>query len=304
MKWDFASVFANTDALLVGAAGTLRIFALCLVLGLGLGLVVGLGRYARAPWLYWPATAFVEFFRNIPALVQIFWWYYALPVLTGIQGSAFAASAVALTLYSTAYLAEIYRSGIECDLPGHHDVDMNGVLPVRFDRIWEAARAVDFHGQEAFVMAPEDLLLSLCINSCRKRYFRLKHLFDIAETVHRLDLDWNRKRSAEYFARLRTTSRGFAHSLGGKFADNPIWFLRRVITVHPLGGAPMGRTPGEGVVDSYGNVFGHPGLHIADGSVMPGPTGPNPSFTIAALADRFADQIIDPDRRAAEAAVS
>ncbi len=86
----------------------------------------------------------------------------------------------------------LYRSGIECDLPGHHDVDMNGVLPVRFDRIWEAARAVDFHGQEAFVMAPEDLLLSLCINSCRKRYFRLKHLFDIAETVRRLDLDWDR----------------------------------------------------------------------------------------------------------------
>ena len=53
-----------------------------------------------------------------------------------------------------------------------------------------------------------------------------------------------------------------------------------------------------------GNVFGHPGLHIADGSVMPGPTGPNPSFTIAALADRFADQIIEPDRRAAEAAAS
>ena len=71
-----------------------------------------------------------------------------------------------------------------------------------------------------------------------------------------------------------------------------------------LGGAPMGRHPGEGVVDAYGNVFGHPGLHIADGSVMPGPTGPNPSFTIAALADRFADQIIDPDRRAAEAAAS
>ena len=106
----------------------------------------------------------------------------------------------------------------------------------------------------------------------------------------RLDLDWNRKRSAEYFARLRTTSRGFAHALGGRFADNPIWFLRRVITVHPLGGCPMGRDATEGVVDPYGNVFGYPGLHIADGSVMPGPVGPNPSFTIAALADRFADQ--------------
>ena len=77
-----------------------------------------------------------------------------------------------------------------------------------------------------------------------------------------------------------------------------------MITVHPLGGAPMGRDASEGVVDAYGNVFGHPGLHIADGSVMPGPTGPNPSFTIAALADRFADQIIEPDRRAAEAAAT
>ncbi|WP_028067140.1 GMC oxidoreductase [Solirubrobacter soli] len=120
-----------------------------------------------------------------------------------------------------------------------------------------------------------------------------------------LDIDWRKASgSDEYFTRLRNTSRDFATALGGRFTDNPLWFLRRVITVHPLGGAPMGRHAGEGVVDAYGNVFGHPGLHIADGSVMPGPTGPNPSFTIAALADRFADQIIDPDRRAAEAAAS
>jgi cholesterol oxidase len=120
----------------------------------------------------------------------------------------------------------------------------------------------------------------------------------------RLDTTWRRTASEPYFERLRTTSRDMADALGGRFADNPLWFLRRVITVHPLGGAPMGRNPDEGVVDSWGNVFGYPGLHIADGSVMPGPTGPNPSFTIAALADRFADQIIEPDRRAAEAAAS
>jgi cholesterol oxidase len=120
----------------------------------------------------------------------------------------------------------------------------------------------------------------------------------------RLDTNWKRKESDAYFERLRTTSRAFAESLGGRFADNPLWFLRRVITVHPLGGAPMGRNPNEGVVDPWGNVYGYPGLHIADGSVMPGPTGPNPSFTIAALADRFADQIIEPDRRAAEAAAT
>jgi cholesterol oxidase len=120
----------------------------------------------------------------------------------------------------------------------------------------------------------------------------------------RLDTNWRRKASDAYFERLRTTSREFAEALDGRFADNPLWFLRRVITVHPLGGAPMGRDANEGVVDPWGNVYGYPGLHVADGSVMPGPTGPNPSFTIAALADRFADQIIEPDRRAAEAAAS
>ncbi len=51
----------------------------------------------------------------------------------------------------------------------------------------------------------------------------------------------------------------------------------------------MGRTADEGVVDPNGRVFGCPGLYVADGSVMPGPVGPNPSLTIAALADRFAD---------------
>jgi cholesterol oxidase len=120
----------------------------------------------------------------------------------------------------------------------------------------------------------------------------------------RLDIDWTREASAPYFEKVRTLSRDMARVLGGRFADNPLWYLRRVITVHPLGGAPMGRHPGEGVVDSYGNVFGHPGLHIADGSVMPGPTGPNPSFTIAALADRFADRMLESDHRAAEAALT
>ena len=54
-------------------------------------------------------------------------------------------------------------------------------------------------------------------------------------------------------------------------------------------------------MDAYGNVFGHPGLHIADGSVMPGPTGRTPGFTIAALADRFADQDTSIPTDAAEA---
>jgi cholesterol oxidase len=54
----------------------------------------------------------------------------------------------------------------------------------------------------------------------------------------------------------------------------------------------MGRGEREGVVDSYGQVFNYPGLFVADGAVMPGPVGANPSLTIAALADRFADGLL------------
>ncbi|MFL6131492.1 MAG: GMC oxidoreductase, partial [Nocardioidaceae bacterium] len=51
--------------------------------------------------------------------------------------------------------------------------------------------------------------------------------------------------------------------------------------------------PDRGVVDTSGEVFGCPRLFVADGSVMPGPVGANPSLTIAALADRFADALIE-----------
>jgi len=86
----------------------------------------------------------------------------------------------------------LYRAGVECDLLGHHDLDMHGVLPVSTERIWRAARRIDFRGTEAWVMGPEDLLISLCINACRKRFVRLKGLFDVAETVARLGIDWPR----------------------------------------------------------------------------------------------------------------
>ncbi|MFP5361967.1 MAG: GMC oxidoreductase [Thermoleophilia bacterium] len=109
-----------------------------------------------------------------------------------------------------------------------------------------------------------------------------------------LAIDWKKDGSSkEYFERVRDISKDVAEELGGTFLDNPIWLLSRVVTVHALGGCPMGRDDREGVVDSYGRVFNHPGLHIADGSVMPGPVGPNPSLTIAGLADRFADAILE-----------
>ena len=100
-------------------------------------------------------------------------------------------------------------------------------------------------------------------------------------------------RSSPYFERLRDACHELADSLGADFRDNPLWFLSRVITVHPLGGCPMGRDESEGVVDAWGEAFGHPRLHVVDGAMMPGPVGANPSLTIAALSDRAADRMLE-----------
>jgi cholesterol oxidase len=109
----------------------------------------------------------------------------------------------------------------------------------------------------------------------------------------RLDAQWSTATSEAHFERLRLTMRRIADVLGAEYTDNPAWFRKRVITVHPLGGAPMGRHPGEGVCDAYGEVFGLPGLYIADGAALPGPVGANPSLTIAALADRMATRLLE-----------
>jgi len=121
MHWDFSSVLANSDALIAGAIGTVRLFAVCLVAGLGLGLIVGLGRYAHTRWFNWPATAFVEFFRNTPVLVQMLWFYFALPILVPFEISPFAAAGLGISLNTAAFSAEIYRGGIQSIERGQWD---------------------------------------------------------------------------------------------------------------------------------------------------------------------------------------
>lgn len=114
----------------------------------------------------------------------------------------------------------------------------------------------------------------------------------------RLDVAWTTATSKDYFARVRDTMSAIADELGVRLRDNPLSFFRRVVTVHPLGGAPMGRDPSAGVCDAHGRVFGHPGLYVADGAAMPGPVGANPSLTIAAHADRVATGILsEPELR-------
>jgi cholesterol oxidase len=92
---------------------------------------------------------------------------------------------------------------------------------------------------------------------------------------------------------METAMRRISGALGGDFMRSPPWRppFRR-LTAHPLGGCAMSYGPGSGVVDHRGQVWGHPGLYVADAAVIPGPLAVNPSLTIAALAERTAHWMV------------
>ncbi len=111
-----------------------------------------------------------------------------------------------------------------------------------------------------------------------------------------LECDWSIDASRPFFEELLDTARDVAEGLGGELVDTAIGELDRIITVHPVGGCAMGRDVAEGVVDPWGRVHRCRGLYVADGSVMPGAVGANPSLTIAAFAERVATAVLGEPR--------
>ncbi|MGJ7611603.1 MULTISPECIES: amino acid ABC transporter permease [unclassified Variovorax] len=110
--WDFSVLWTYRRLLLIGLAYTLVFTVVCVVLGLLVGLATGLGRLSRNPWVSAPIRAYIEVFRCTPVLVQLVWFYYALPVLTGLEISAVVAATLCLSLYGGAFYSEIVRGGI------------------------------------------------------------------------------------------------------------------------------------------------------------------------------------------------
>lgn len=89
-----------------------------------------------------------------------------------------------------------------------------------------------------------------------------------------------------YIPVANSITRRLAERMGGEAWNTwPEVIMGAPTTAHILGGCPMGDTPEEGAVDRRGEVFGHPGLHVVDGSVVPVNLGVNPSLTITALAE-------------------
>ncbi|RZT36615.1 GMC oxidoreductase [Cupriavidus agavae] len=102
-----------------------------------------------------------------------------------------------------------------------------------------------------------------------------------------LDLEWSSRGSEAVIGAMVEAHRRLSAATGGEPWVPPTWrLLRNLITPHPLGGCNMGTSSANGVVDAAGRVFGHAGLYVMDGAIVPRALGLNPSRTIAALAER------------------
>lgn len=106
-------VFDHWQFLLAGVWQTLLVTAIALFFSILIGLGIGLMRISHRRVLSKVGRAYVEVFRNTPALVQLIWVYYCLPVLTGINLNATTSCTLALALNGAAYVAEIFRAGIQ-----------------------------------------------------------------------------------------------------------------------------------------------------------------------------------------------
>jgi His/Glu/Gln/Arg/opine family amino acid ABC transporter permease subunit len=111
LSFDISILVSNWPIFAKGLGVTLQFCAVSSVCGLGLAVLVALGRLSGRAWLRVPASAFVEVIRDTPFLVQVFVIYFVLPA-TGIAMSTTAAGLLALSLYAGAYFAESIRGAI------------------------------------------------------------------------------------------------------------------------------------------------------------------------------------------------
>lgn len=125
-EWDFSSVLGESGLLLAGFRNTLILTATALSGGLVVGLLLALARLSPRRFLNVPAGVIIEVFRTPPPLVQLFWFYFGLPIVLSVEMTPFLAAALTFTIQSGSFFAEIFRAGIVSVEKGQ----------------WEAARVI------------------------------------------------------------------------------------------------------------------------------------------------------------------
>ncbi|MCX7364796.1 MAG: amino acid ABC transporter permease [Alphaproteobacteria bacterium] len=140
-EWNFAIVLKYLPKLLEGGAHTIALSAASIALATPIGIVMGIIRQQRIPYLAPIAVVYIDFFRTSVALVLICWCYYALPVLIRVNLDTFTAVMIAIGLQASAYMAELVRAGMQSISPGQ----------------WEAARALGMpgHTRLRYIILPQ-----------------------------------------------------------------------------------------------------------------------------------------------------
>jgi polar amino acid transport system permease protein len=146
MSFDWSVVWQNRDALIAGTATTILLTVATMAIAVPCGIIVAILRlYGWAP-VRALATAYVEFFRNLPLILVVFWAFYVPPILTGLGLSPLATGLAALALNVTAYNAETFRAGINSIRRGQVEaamvLGMNRVQALRRVVVPQAVRRI------------------------------------------------------------------------------------------------------------------------------------------------------------------
>lgn len=109
----FDVIFRNFWFLMGGLKVTLELSALALTGGIFLGMLVGLARISKKSWIYYPITGYVNFLRNIPLILVIFWFYFVMPILIGSAMDPFPSAVISFIVFEATYFGEIFRAGYQ-----------------------------------------------------------------------------------------------------------------------------------------------------------------------------------------------
>ena len=159
---------------LEGLVITGQLSAIIIAGALFFGVILGAARYSKRRIFNWPATLYIELFRNTPILVQIVWFFYAFPVLVGGQIEPFMAAVFGIGLNITAYSAEIFRGGIQSLDRGQ----------------WEAGRAIGMSYLQVMrrVILPQ--AIRRMVPAFANRMIEAVKATSLASTIAVADLMW------------------------------------------------------------------------------------------------------------------
>ncbi|BAO90185.1 amino acid ABC transporter permease [Caballeronia cordobensis] len=118
-QFDFDFLNGSAETLLRGLKVTLELAVAANVMGLVLGFILCLLVMSRWQFVRWPAQLFIEFFRCTPALLQIVWFFYCIPMMVDVFIDPVVMGVLALGLNLTAFNAEAYRAGVQA-VPKEH----------------------------------------------------------------------------------------------------------------------------------------------------------------------------------------